>query len=75
MFSNEIESKYFAQIQKQLFDTGRKWCDYVSFDPRLKSKYKIHIIRILPDEKMFAEFESKIVSISQMINEKLQLIK
>jgi len=75
MLSNEIESKYYAQIQKQLFDTGRKWCDYVSFDPRLKTKYKIHIIRIMPDEKMFTEFESKIVSISQMINEKLQLIK
>ena len=75
MLSNEIESKYFAQIQKQLFDTGRKYCDYVSYDPRLKAKYKIHIIRILPDEKMFAEFKTKIVSIAQMINEKLQLIK
>ena len=72
MLNREIEPKYYAQIQKQMFDTKRKWCDYVSYDPRLKKEYQIVIIRILPDAEMQKEFQNKIESIVMKIQEKLK---
>jgi len=33
--SDDYSADYKAQIQMQLWVTERKWCDFVSFDPRL----------------------------------------
>ena len=38
--------KYFLQMQFQMYVTGRKWCDFVSFDPRLPKEIKMFIKRI-----------------------------
>lgn len=38
--------EYYWQIQCQLLVTGRKWCDFVSFDPRIDSKLGMFILRI-----------------------------
>jgi hypothetical protein len=66
---DEIKPEYVKQIQKQLFDTGRQWCDFVSFDPRMKKEYQTKIIRIFPDEKMHIEFRANIESIVMKIEE------
>ena len=34
--ANKCPSGYYAQIQGQMWITGRQWCDFVSFDPRVK---------------------------------------
>lgn len=44
----EIESKYLWQIQMCLFITGRKWWDFVSYNPNYKKS--LLIFRIEPDE-------------------------
>jgi len=36
VLSNEIPTGYVSQIQGQLWITGRQWCDFVSFDPRVQ---------------------------------------
>lgn len=55
-----IKPEYLDQIQKGLYDSGRKWTDYISFDPRLQKPFQIKIIRIYPDLEMFEMFEKKI---------------
>ena len=35
LLSATIPPEHIPQIQGQLWITGRKWCDFVSFDPRL----------------------------------------
>lgn len=42
--------KYMAQIQWQLFVTGRKWADFVSYDPRVPVEFRGCIHRIERDE-------------------------
>jgi len=32
-----LPTDYFAQVQGQLWVTGRKWCDFVSYHPDMKS--------------------------------------
>lgn len=56
-----IEGKYVKQMQWQLACTGRRWCDFVSFDPRLPGKLAMFVKRIERDQKMISEFEVDVV--------------
>jgi exodeoxyribonuclease (lambda-induced) len=51
----EIESKYIWQIQMNLLMTGRKWWDYVSYNPNYKDN--LLIFRIEPDKEKFEKLE------------------
>ena len=39
--TKEVPKKYFIQMQAQMSCTGRKWCDFVSFDPRMPEKSQL----------------------------------
>ncbi|MCB9902373.1 MAG: YqaJ viral recombinase family protein [Planctomycetes bacterium] len=36
LLTGKIPDEHYAQVQGQLWVTGREWCDYVSYWPRLK---------------------------------------
>jgi putative phage-type endonuclease len=57
----EIEGKYIKQMQWQMACTGRKWCDFVSYDPRLPMHLQMNIARVMRDNKAIAEMESEII--------------
>jgi putative phage-type endonuclease len=59
ILDNKLPSTYKAQVQGQLWVTGRKWCDFVSYDPRV-SKRPYWAIRVNRDEKYIAELDVKI---------------
>ena len=50
-FNFSIPDQYMAQMQGQLFVTGRKWCDFVGFDPRQKIENRLFVKRIYPEEE------------------------
>jgi len=55
-----IESQYRTQIQFGLYVTGRKWCDYVCYNPNFNDS--LIFIRIFRDEE-------KISKIAECLNE------
>jgi putative phage-type endonuclease len=55
-----IPEKYAAQMQWQMACTGRKWCDFVSFDPRCPENLQIFIKRLPRDEVFIACTEEMI---------------
>lgn len=57
---DKVPSKYFKQIQCQLWVTGRQWCDFVSFDPRLPQSTQLFIKRCPRDEAFIAEMEQEV---------------
>lgn len=60
VFDNLIPPAYRKQIQAQLWVTGRHWCDFVSYDPRLP-KRNLLIVRTGRDEKLIKEMELETV--------------
>ncbi len=38
LLTGAVPKNYYAQIQWGLECTGRQWCDYVSYDPRMKDE-------------------------------------
>lgn len=43
--------EYAWQIQGQLWVTGRRWCDAVSYDPRFPEYLQLAIVRVQRDEE------------------------
>lgn len=61
LINEKIPAKYNAQMQFQMACTGRKWCDFVMFDPRMPPKAQLFIKRVERDDKFIAETEAEIV--------------
>lgn len=55
-----IPRKYMLQMQTQMACTGRDWCDFVSFDPRLPMEMQIHVERVKRDADLIAEIEAEV---------------
>lgn len=48
----KLKPGYYGQIQGNLLATGRKWCDFVSYDPRcINPSLRIKILRVERDEE------------------------
>lgn len=47
ILSGKIDPKHVAQMQYQMLLSGRKWCDYVCFNPMFKNP--LYVQRVLPD--------------------------
>ena len=58
--SDDYSADYKAQIQMQLWVTGRKWCDFVSFDPRLDGEVSYLQQRVFRDDKYIDEMATKV---------------
>ena len=46
LLGSSTAGEYFTQMQWQMACTGRQWCDFVSFDPRLPEHMRIKVIRV-----------------------------
>ena len=60
LLTGKINNKYLLQMQWQMACSGRKWCDFVSFDPRFPEDLKIFIKRVERDDKLIAEITAEV---------------
>ena len=54
------DRKYLLQMDWQMACTGRKWVDFVSFDPRLPERLRLFVYRHNRDDKLIAELEDEV---------------
>ena len=64
--------KYFIQMQAQMSATGRKWCDFVSFDPRLPDGLELLIVRVNRDDKYIEMMEDEVSKFLQEVDNKVE---
>lgn len=55
ILADAVPSQYLPQIQWQLACTGRAWCDFVSFDPRMPIEQQLFIKRVPRDDAYITE--------------------
>lgn len=72
LLSQKVPGKYFTQMQFQLACTGRKWCDYVVFDPRMPAKAQLFVKRVDRDDTYIAEIEAEIVKFLAEVQSQVQ---
>lgn len=51
---------HVAQVQGQLWITGRQWCDFISFDPRMPPALQLYVERIGRNDSYIAGLETEI---------------
>jgi putative phage-type endonuclease len=70
LLANKPPAKYVPQMQCQMAVTGREWCDFVSYDPRLPEDLQLFVVRLERDEEyikaMEAEVEKFLGEVSEM---------
>lgn len=71
ILEDKVPARYYKQIQCQLWVTGREWCDFVSYDPRLPLENQLFIKRAYPDEAFIQEMQLEVL---QFLDEVEQLI-
>lgn len=78
LLSKKPDNKYVTQMMWQMACTGRKWCDFVSFDPRFPQHLQLFVTRVQRDDKLIAELETEVkaflAEVSEMV-EKLNSMK
>jgi len=72
LLSQKVPGKYITQMQFQMACTGRKWCDFVSFDPRMPAKAQLFVTRVDRDDKFIAEIEAEIVKFLAEVQSQVQ---
>lgn len=69
ILSGKVPTKYVTQMMWQMACTGRKWCDYVSFDPRLPETMQLFIKRVPRDDAVIAEYEAEVIKFLDEVDE------
>lgn len=79
LLEESVPAKYITQMQFQMACTGRAWCDYVVFDPRMPTKAQLFVKRIMRDNVFIAEIESEILrfldEVATKVNKLTKLIE
>lgn len=58
--SETIPGKYETQMLWQMACTGRQWCDFASYDPRLPENMRLFVKRLPRDDARIAELEAEV---------------
>ena len=71
LLGQSVPSRYITQMTWQMACTGRTWCDYVSFDPRMPPSMQLFVKRIHRDAKVIAELESAVRDFLAELDQKI----
>jgi putative phage-type endonuclease len=70
-----IAGNYMTQMQWQMACTGRLWCDFVSYDPRLPSAMQFHAQRVHRDLSRILELEAEVSTFLREIAERTERLR
>ena len=72
LLNETVDSKYQYQMLWQMRCAGRKWCDFVSFDPRMPEELQLKVIRFEYDQGTIDQIE---IEVNKFLSEVDQKVK
>ncbi len=75
LISGEIPGKYQTQMLWQMACSGRAWCDFVSFDPRLPAHMRLFVKRLHRDDIRIADMEKEVSTFLAELDAKLAALE
>jgi putative phage-type endonuclease len=73
--TKKVPTKYNIQMQWQMASTGRKWCDFVSFDNRLPEHLQLFVARVNRDNAFIAELEQEVSKFIKELDATVEFFK
>jgi putative phage-type endonuclease len=71
LLGGTVPGKYMTQMQWQIACTGRQWCDFVSFDPRMPGDLSFFVRRVQRDGARIAELEKDVIDFLSELEAKI----
>jgi putative phage-type endonuclease len=71
LLSETVPGKYITQMQWQMACTGRAWCDFASFDPRLPPSMQLFVKRVDRDASLILDLETEVSAFLAEIDAKV----
>jgi len=68
LVSEKCPAEYLDQIQGCMFITGRKWWDFVSYNPNFKEGSQLKIIRVYPDLEWQEKFKTRVSEFEKLVS-------
>ena len=75
LLADKVPTKYIIQMHVQMLCTGRAWCDFVSFDPRLPIDLQMFTKRVERDDKLAEEIVTEVQSFLADMEAKIAKLK
>jgi len=75
LLNQKVPNKYQPQMQWQMACTGRKWCDFVSFDPRMPENLQIFVQRVERNDVYIKMLEEEVRVFLEEINQKVEILR
>ena len=75
LLDQKIPRKYETQMLWQLECTDRKWCDFVSFDPRMPEDLKLFVKRFERDDERLDEIRGMVADFIGELEDKLTALE
>jgi putative phage-type endonuclease len=72
LLSKTVPGKYNIQMHWQMICTGRQWCDFVSFDPRMPEGLRLFIKRVHKDASLAKSLEEEVIKFLTEVEIKLE---
>jgi putative phage-type endonuclease len=72
LIADQVPLEYYKQMQCQMWVTNREWCDFVSYDPRIRSeKNRLFVKRLYRSNDFIMDME---IEVLQFLNEVDELL-
>lgn len=75
LLDGTVPTKYQPQMYWQLACTGRAWCDFVSYDPRLPVGMRLFRARLERDEAKVKELEREVIAFLLDVDKMLEMVR
>lgn len=75
LLGGSVPEKYRLQTLFQMACTGRQFCDFVSFDPRLPDTMRLFIQRVPRDDARIAEIDREVTAFLAEVDETVERLR
>lgn len=71
LLGHRIPEKYVTQMTWQMACTGRAYCDFVSYDPRLPESMRLFVLRVTRDDNLIRILEKEVIAFLAELDQKV----
>ena len=75
LMTGNVPLKYIFQMHWQMICTGREWCDFVSFDPRMPEGMQLFVARYMHSTDTASDLTKEVTAFLKELDEKVSALK
>ena len=75
LLSGEAPAQYIPQMIWQIECTGRKWCDFASYDPRMPEELQLFVVRFIPTPEQIEQARADVIAFLAEVQDTVQRLE